>query len=643
MEQIEANAGQLRLFRYSCKAWPPLQIQPRAFMPNADSQPGSPSQIDREQSCRRQHSRLVIPATFSCRATARHKRIFSLLLAFAAVFISQLQFASVYGSGTLRSVVLANIRADAGDAAPGAGPGVNFRFVFSHTLASNSLTTFKGDLSGIAVDDTNDVGLFREEDINGLKMLVRTGEPAPGTGANFLAFGGGKSNGFSQTVFQGFLTGNGAETIDSTNNRGIFRELGSNGISLVARLGDVAPGASDDVKFARFERRSLAIDQFGHVAFSASLLGIGVDDSNDIGIYRQVDSIGLMQIAREGDLSPGTEAGVRFGSFDVPAFNDSGNSAFLSELLGAGVDRANDEAIYSEGGGNGLALFAREGDVVPEVGPGVTFGDSIFNSRVFGSPAINNNGELAFRGTLTGPGISNGNSGIFSGVGGNKLRLVARTGNPATGTGTNVNFDGFSSPILINDEGKTAFGAFLTGSNVDGTNNFGVFSEGMGELKLVARKGDQAPGTEPGVSFRDFETPILNSRGQIAFFADLHVPGSQFTSGVGLFAQDIYGELKLIARTGDVLDVSDDPLAPDLRTIESLSNQSIAFFDEQGHVAFWAGFSNGIPGVCCNTSGIFVSQLVAVPEPKSLVMLAMGGIVMLRYSLFLRTHEPSTA
>ena len=85
------------------------------------------------------------------------------------------------------------------------------------------------------------------------------------------------------------------------------------------------------------------------------------------------------------------------------------------------------------------------------------------------------------------------------------LRTVALTGQHAPGTDSGVNFDTidahlsgysvfvFRGPVL-NDTGQVAFRANLIGSGVGSTNKVGVWSEGSGNLGLVARTGSVAPG-----------------------------------------------------------------------------------------------------------------------------------------------------
>ena len=91
-------------------------------------------------------------------------------------------------------------------------------------------------------------------------------------------------------------------------------------------------------------------------------------------------------------------------------------------------------------------------------------------------------------------------------------------------------------------------------------------------------------------------------------------------SGVGIWATDSHGDVQLITRTGDLLEV----VPGDFRTVAGLqfnagdysignSEGRPSAFNNLGQLAFAATFTDG-------TSGIFVSNRVAIPEPGSLLL-----------------------
>jgi hypothetical protein len=165
---------------------------------------------------------------------------------------------------------------------------------------------------------------------------------------------------------------------------------------------------------------------------------------------------------------------------------------------------------------------------------------------------------------------------------------------------------------------------YLAGDGINYSNNTGLWTEGGGNgLRLLAREGDQVPDLSDGIHFGEFyfsDSPILNANGQSAFTARLTGVGIDSSNNMSILAEDMTGNVHLIARTGNLLDVSDDPMNPDMRTIGALSFQTrsgnddgkASGFNDRGQLAFWARFTDG-------TEGIFVSNLVAVPEPACLL------------------------
>jgi hypothetical protein len=137
-------------------------------------------------------------------------------------------------------------------------------------------------------------------------------------------------------------------------------------------------------------------------------------------------------------------------------------------------------------------------------------------------------------------------------------------------------------------------------------------------VDLVVRSGSPAPGTTPGVFFGDIQGMLGNGQGQVAFFSGLRGEGVDETNGSGLWATDPQGELVLIARTGDLLEV----LPGDFRRIEHLSAEEWSgggdgrrvCFSENGELAFKAEFTDG-------SNGIFVAF---VPEPATVTLLGIA-------------------
>ncbi len=488
---------------------------------------------------------------------------------------------------TLRTVSLSETQA------PGMDSGVEFSgFSLIPALNNAGQTTFRGFLAGPGVDFSSNVSVWSEGGDAGLALVAREGSPAPGV-TNDEIFSGSFNepsiNNAGQIAVRGGLTGTG---VSNSNDRGLWSQGGGAGLALVARDGNLAPGTVDNENFSFLGPP--AFNGAGQSAFLGLLpTGLG---SNNSGIWSEGGGAGLALVARGGNQAPGVAAGVNFGTFRDPVINGAGQTAFWAFLTGPGVG---DHSVWSEGGGAGLALVARQGDSAPG-----TAGAANFSS--FDKPVINNAGQTAFSALLEGA-----ESGIWSEGAGSGLALVARSGDLAPDVIDGANFSGFSEPVL-NGAGRTAFRADLTGAGVDSSNDRGIWSEGEGAgLALVARSGNSAPGVSGDVTFSDFSNPTLNGAGRLAFRGTL--TGTDVNNGNdrGLWAEDSSGALTLIAREGDMIDL-DDGSGPDLRTIAALSlagesgneDGRRSEFNDLGQLAFMIQFTD-------SSEGIFVSDLVA--------------------------------
>ena len=504
-----------------------------------------------------------------------------------------------------------------------------------------------------------------------VRTVVLAGQPVPGTTDGTVIRGfldPPTLNNAGQTAFTAALT----DGISGSFVRSVFSE-GSGKLQLVARAGTQAPGAPVESDFSSFTSFPILNDG-GSVAFGAhvrtplrnsSLSGIwneesgilgaeilrgtsapgtvndfgvlingivllnsagdiaskftlegnGVNSSNDIGIWA-TNSGTLGLVARDGDQVPGEAAGVLFDGIGEPVLNDAGQLAFTIGLVGPSVDDSNNFAILFGTPGS-VEIKVRRGDVAPG-----TASSTLFTG--FGKPKINALGDIAFNAFLAGGEVdANGKWSIWSESNG-VFELLAQAGSPAPGVSDNVDFLSFGFFPEINDAGQVAFEARLTGSDVNILNEKSIWLKTVGVPELVIRGGSQAPGTPAGAEFGSFGPLVLNSRGQLAFTANLFIPrqfgrdgpffgnpegGVNSSNSSGLWATDTSGALRLIAREGDVLQIGPN----DFRTVASLNftgstgngDGLASGFNDRGQIAFAAGFSDG-------SSGIFVSDSVSV-------------------------------
>ena len=493
----------------------------------------------------------------------------------------------------------------AGDQAPDADVGVVLNSFSAPSVNASGQTVFNGFLVGAGVDLNNSSGVYRD-DFGMLEQVARRSDQAPGAAGGVVFTGFDFSapvlNDSGQTAFLAFLGGTG---VNETNDSGIYSD-GSGALAQVARTGDQAPGSG--AAFSDFD--SPVLNASGQTAFRAELTG----GTNQSGIYSEGSGT-LAQVARTGEQAPGAGNGVFFDDFGDPVLNVLGQTVFLADLSGTGVDGTNDMGIYSEASG-ALAQLARTGDQAPDADSGVVFDR-------FRDPVINASGQIVLRAELSGTGVDSTNGEAVYATLSGTLAEVVRTGDQVPGASGGVAFGGFNffSNPLLNNSGQIAFEGFLVGDDVTVDDNTALYvTDQSGQLEQVVRAGDQAPGTASGIVFDSFSEVALNDSGQLAFRANLFGEGvdEEFNDNdTAIFATNVDGEVVLIAREGEMFDVDDDPMVEDLRRVTFLTfvddtgngDGRSSGFNDLGQIAFRLNFDGG-------TSGVFVSNLVAtVPEP----------------------------
>jgi len=495
-------------------------------------------------------------------------------------------------TGTLRTVALT------GGQAPGIVSDVSFETFSGPVLNDAGQTALRAFLAGTEVTDLNNNGIWSEGGDEGLTLVARKGNHAPGKqlGVNFADIGVPILNSAGHTAFRSLHTGAGPR---GSNKLGIWSEGGSGELALVMSTESQAPGTEIGVKFFDVVGKPV-LNNIGHTAFFSDLT------SGELGIWSEQGGEGPALIVRSGDVAPVTNVGYIFKDLGKPILNDAGQIAFKSFNAVASSSFVNYTGIWAGSNDTGLRPVAIPGMQAPGEVSGAIFAN-------MKTPVLNNAGHLAFAAELIGAGLSEtSNRSIWSEGRGAGLAIVAQSGNQAPGTEQNVQFTGFSNPVL-NEAGRTGFIGYLNGQGVDSQNNTGVWVELNDEgLKLVARSGAPVAESEIDVKFHQFNSLSLNDAGNTAFYATLIGDDVSVENNEGIWAEDRTGVLRQIAREGDLLDVNGDGLVNDLRVIKSLE-LSTNWFNNLGQVAFLAGFTDG-------SSGIFVSSAATVPEPAGLAL-----------------------
>ena len=476
------------------------------------------------------------------------------------------------------------------------------------------------------------------------RTVALTGEAAAGTtDAVFQDLGSPIINSSGQLIYSALLSGSGV-TLD--DRRGVWWDDGVS--TLVARAEDPAPGSDIGETF-----RGLVpwLNDQGHVAFTASLRNstgfvtgsspflwnagntelISPDEryatirnfnSNGEVVLRSFDALNDMtlwagtsgsidKVVKEGDQAFGTDPGVSFSTITSFVPIQNGTVTYRGFLTGAGVSSDNDVGLWQWNGGS-TTLLAREGDLIRS--------DSSQTFGGFADVESSRSGDLAFGGVIDGVGDA-----FFRRRSGEEFEVVVRDGGLAPGTEAGTRFDDLLSisTMNLNARGNIVWSSALAGSSIDENNDSGIWMTQGDSIELIAREGEQAPDSPIGVLIGrvigSASGPIINDADQIAFTGELTSSGA---SGTGIFATDLEGNLRLIVREGDLLEVRPG----DFRSISLLGfadgtlseGNERSGFSNNGQIAFRASFSDG-------SEGIFVSNMVSsVPEPRAVLLVAMG-------------------
>jgi len=375
---------------------------------------------------------------------------------------------------------------------PDLPPDTEFRFnqTYFPRLDDAGSVVFQAGLSGPDISHpANSSGIWRWRAESGLERLARAGDPVPAAGPGF-ALGqiqGGltlPTNGAGGVHFAGTY----ADSVQQIGEMALF-DIGASGIDPVVTTGMPVPGVPGAV-ITYLDTG--VVSESGDWSFAAWFQGPGVvTDLNDSGSFHWSADSGLSLRIRAGDPAPATEPGVAFAGAGGAYPNAAGRFAYLSRIVGPGVDEASDSVLYGPGAAGSLVLLAREGRSAPGTEPGTVFDDL----RSGGScVVIDAQGRVAFVAALAGTAISEANDvGIWRwDPARSALELLVREGDPAPALpGDTVATLG--CPVQ-NDRGDLAFDAVLAGSDVtSGTDGVVYAIDAAGSWQKVLREGDLVP------------------------------------------------------------------------------------------------------------------------------------------------------
>lgn len=448
-------------------------------------------------------------------------------------------------------------------------------------MINNGDVAFRGSIDNPVGDLLYKNGIWAKSN-GGFEERARAGDVAPGTPPGVTA----KFTSFQNaTLNDAGVIGYLGSTDINAHRAGYWRSSESI-TEAVAVQGTAMGSLSADLTSVFYEP---SLNNTGQLAFNSWITPHG-STTMRAGVFI-ADANTAEVVALEGEPAPGTSKNFSSISRHYPPINVSGETAFSISLRNpsTGIDDA--RAVY-RGNGSSLELVAVTGMAAP--GTDATFSNNSYTATI----PLNSAGDVAFASGLAGPGVNGQNDFGLWRTRGDGLELVARRGDLSpTGEFGEQRFWSFNSP-LIDDSDQVVFKASM--SIVQPVVQTNLWSARDGELTLIAAMGMTAPGT--GDIFTDllaFGNYATNSLGQIVF---------QARAGArdGIWAQDPSGAIRLIARTGDSVEVAPG----DIRTIGGfdplfLSNGSDGksrSFNDAGQIVFNATFIGG-------GEGIFVSDV----------------------------------
>jgi hypothetical protein len=354
---------------------------------------------------------------------------------------------------------------------------------------------FIAGLSGTVGGESDNTGIFRGDGTpSGLTQILRQGAALPGGGTVPNLRGSGLIGTFAfNEMGQVAFTG---------GAKGTFRIFGD-AVIPIAGFGHPLPDGS-----GMFGILSVPVlNDVGQVAFADSSLGI----------FRGNGST-LLEIVRPGDPSPDGN-GNFIAPFGPPAMNNRGDVAFFGNLTSTSGSTSDNQGIFIRRA-DALMTIVRRGQAAP--GGNGRFLDLISLDNV----AINEVGQTAFLATL--PGTSGGtiDYGLFR-ADETTLTQIVRTGDSAP-DGSTIAL--FGRPAL-NNAGQVAFVADLVPANgTSAPRAIFLYDDQVG-LRQVVRAGDPLLGSKIAVgftlampastTFNGRHRSGLNEQGRIVFRFDL--------------------------------------------------------------------------------------------------------------------------
>jgi hypothetical protein len=330
----------------------------------------------------------------------------------------------------------------------------------------------------------------------------------------------------------------------------VFLTRGGNS-ALLVRRGSAVNGIAAGVVLNQWFQNS-EISDFGDLATFISVSGSGVNEDNDTALI-VARPASVRSIARESDRAPGAPNNAEFGHLSLggstfpfrgrPVMNRRGEVAFESNII------AND-GLYRESGlwttvGGDLRAVAIRQERVPGVDPSYWMYST--------TPIGVTDRATYFLGEYRDQGQTFTREAIFVDTDGT-TRMLIQEGDPAPEMPAGVTIEGFTK-MFVNQAGQLAFQGLLTGPGIPFDRRQAVYAQDRaGAWRLILREAETVrtpTGTEMSVrglavdSYEGGPTNIaFSDMGHVSMYAGL-TTGGQNTSASVVVSSDVAAQLIL--------------------------------------------------------------------------------------------------
>ncbi|MCK4872502.1 MAG: hypothetical protein KAS72_07235 [Phycisphaerales bacterium] len=489
--------------------------------------------------------------------------IMSTVLAGSAFFV---------GTAAADSYIPHRTIVEAGDAAPIDEPGWIFsslaRWMNVVWMESDDRVLFQPTLAKVFVPYTRHS--LWEWTPDGLHPLMLAYDPAPGLPPEYVidSVGHLRTNARGDTVGIASIP-NPVDPEGELLSAMWIRPAGGE-VEFIALSDEQWPGQPDG--WSVWELGAPAIDAQGHYAIRTTLRTPEAPETHALAIWEAGEG-GLVEVLHTGDPAPGFPDGVIVSDLWTglarSPINDLGEMALIGQLEYPPDHEYTSRRViwkYREGQFQPIVM---ETSSLPGIGPNTTV-----RGLSMCAPRINNRGNVMFWACLSDPDFETpfyvGLCLYHADTG--RVEELAATPCPITWMGEQYVISSVDDwRTLFNDRDEALFIGSIDGPGVDESNDAIVGVHRAGQNVIIAREGMQAPDLPDGLTISDWQLGLrcqMNNTGMVVFMVKLEGPSVDSYTDDALYVSDLVGNIHLLMREGDDMDMSGD--GSDIRRITEI-------------------------------------------------------------------------